>query len=144
MTDQKEPIQAQATRSFGDYVQGAIYALDPTDGQLMSLLGAGYFDTLVNSNLTREQFTYEVGEVVGAPQVGTDATMGEQQHVKVEEGYQPANKVEVPEKMTGEQRATTADKESTDGQVGTEPRGDSARGKRARPSTRESGDTRDA
>lgn len=144
MTDQKEPIQAQATRSFGDYVQGAWYTIDPNDGQLMSLLGAGYFDTVGNDNLTRERFTYEAGEVVTPAQVGTRATMGEQQHVNVEEGYQPANNVEAPEKMTGEQRATTADKEQGDGEMGAAPRGDSARGKRSRPAARESGDTRDA
>lgn len=144
MSDQKEPIQAQATRSFGDYVQGAWYSIDPSDGQLMSLLGAGYFDTTGNDNLTRERFTYEAGEVVTAANVGTHATMGEQQHVQVEDGYQPANTAEVPEKMTGEQRATTADKEQDNGEVGAEPRGDSARGKRSGPKTRQQGDTRDA
>lgn len=144
MTDQKEPIQAQATRSFGDYVQGAWYAIDPNDGQLMALLGAGYFDTVGNDNLTRERFTYEAGEVVTPANVGTHVTMGEQQHVNVEEGYQPANSVEVPEKVTGEQRATTADKEQGDGEMGTEPRGNSARGKRARSAPGESGDARDA
>lgn len=144
MTDQKEPIQAQATRSFGDFVQGAWYTLDPNDGQLMSLLGAGYFDTAGNDNLTRTRFAYEAGEVVAAENMGTHATMGEQQHVKVEEGYQPDNNVEVPEKMTGEQRATTADKEQDNGQVGAEPRGDSARGKRSRTPAREQSDTQDA
>lgn len=144
MSDQKEPIQAQATRSFGDYVQGAWYSIDPGDGQLMSLLGAGYFDTAGNDNLTRERFTYEAGEVVPAANVGTHATMGEQQHVKVEDGYQPANNVEVPEKMTGEQRATTADKEQDNGEMGAEPRGDSARGKRSSSKAREQGDARDA
>lgn len=139
MTDQKEPIQAQATRSFGDYVQGAWYSLDPDDGQLMSLLGVGYFDTVGNDNLTRERFTYEAGEVVTAGNVGTRETMGEQQHVNVEEGYQPANNVEVPEKMTGEQRATTADEGTENAEVGTEPRGDSARGKRSGSATRQSG-----
>lgn len=142
MSDQKEPIQAQATRSFGDYVQGAWYSIDPNDGQLMSLLGAGYFDTTGNENLTRERFTYEAGEVVAAGNVGTHATMGEQQHVNVEEGYQPANDVQVPEKMTGEQRATTADKEQENGEVGAEPRGDSARGKRSGSKARQSGDSR--
>lgn len=144
MADQKEPFQAQATRSFGDFVQGAWYSIDPRDGQLMSLLGAGYFDTEGNDNLTRERFTYEVGEVVTAENAGTHATMGEQQHVNVEEGYQPANNVEVPEKMTGEQRATTADEETDGGKVGTESRGDSARGKRPSKSARQSGDTADA
>lgn len=144
MSDQKEPIQAQATRSFGDYVQGAWYAIDPHDGQLMALLGAGYFDTTGNDNLTRERFTYEAGEVVAAANVGTHATMGEQQHVNVEEGYQPANDVQVPEKMTGEQRATTADKEQDNGEVGAEPSGDSARGKRSSSKARQQGDARDA
>jgi hypothetical protein len=143
MTDEKEPFQAQATRSFGDYVQGAWYSIDPRDGQLMSLLGAGYFDTVGNDNLTRERFTYEAGEVVAPANVGTRDGMGEQQHVNVEEGYQPANTVEVPEKMTGEQRATTADKEQADGEVGTESRGDSTRGKRSGAKARQSGDTRD-
>lgn len=110
MTDQKEPIQAQATRSFGDYIQGCWYAIDPNDGQLMSLLGAGYFDTKGNDNLTRERFSYEAGEVVAAN--------APQQHVMVEEGV--------------------------DGQVGTEPRGDSARGKRSRSRTREQGDAGNA
>lgn len=139
MTDQKEPIQAQATRSFGDYVQGAWYAIDPNDGQLMSLLGAGYFDTTGNENLTRERFSYEPGEVVTATDVGTRETMAEQQHVNVEEGYQPANDVQVPEKMTGTQRATTADEtEAGNGEVGTESGGDSGRSDRARTSTRKS------
>ncbi len=144
MSDRIEPIQAQATRSFGDYVQGAWYSIDPDDGQLMSLLGAGYFDTDGNENLTRERFTYEAGEVVTAANVGNRATMGEQQHVKVEDGYQPANDVQVPEKMTGDQRATTADEEKDNGEVGAEPRGDSARGKRSSPKARQQGDSRDA
>jgi len=144
MTDQKEPIQAQATRSFGDYVQGAWYSIDPDDGQLMSLLGAGYFDTTGNDNLTRDRFTYEAGEVVTAANMGTRATMGEQQHVNVEAGYQPDNAVEVPEKVTGDQRATTADKEQDNGEVGAGSRGDSTRGKRSSASSRQQSDTRNA
>jgi len=140
-----EPIQAQATRSFGDYVQGAWYAIDPNDGQLMALLGAGYFDTKGNDNLTRERFTYRAGEVVTAANAGIRGTMATQETVNPEDGYQPSNDVEVPAKATGAQRATTADEnEATDGTVGTEPQRDSARGQRSRTTARKSSDTRDS
>ena len=139
---QTEPFQAQATRSFGDYVQGAWYSIDPSDEQLMSLLGAGYFDTEGNDNLTREVFLYGPGEVVTAANQGIRGNMAEQEHVNVEAGYQPANDVQVPEKATGAQRATTADVENNEanrGEVGTEQAGDSARSQRSQPSTRQSG-----
>lgn len=140
-----DPIQVQATRSFDQYTQGAIYSIDPQDQRLMSLLGAGYFDTTVNDNLTRERFPYEPGEVVTAENVGTRGTMAEQQHVNVEEGYQPANDVQVPTKMTGTQRATTADEnEAGNGEVGTESGGDSSRSDGARSSARKSGNKRDS
>lgn len=139
MSNTKEPISAQATRSFGDYTQGAWYTIDPDDGQLMALLGAGYFDTVGNDNLTRERIIYEAGEVVPAENVGIRESMAEQQHVNVEEGYQPTNDVQVPEKVTGAQRATTADEtEAGNAEVGTEPGGDSSRSNRARTSTRQS------
>lgn len=144
MTEQSEPFQAQATRSFGDHIQGAWYTIDPADGQLMALLGAGYFDTEGNDNLTTEHFSYPVGEVVSPPNVGIRESMAEQEHVNVEAGYQPANDVQVPEKVTGTQRATTADTETeaTDGAVGTEPDVNSGDGQRARTSTRQSGRSR--
>lgn len=145
MTEQQaEPFQAQATRSFGDYVQGAWYSIDPADGQLMALLGAGYFDTEGNDNLTTERFTYHAGEVVAPANVGIHGTMAEQEHINVEAGYQPANDVQVPAKATGTQRATTADTETeaTSGEVGSEPGADSASGQRARSAARKSGNAR--
>lgn len=144
--ERKEPIQAQATRSFGDYLQGAWYSLDPSDGQLMSLLGAGYFDTRGNDNLTSQRYTYEAGQVVPAGNAGNRGSMATQEHITPEEGYQPDySKVDVPEKMTGAQRATTAEQTqeaTTDGAVGTESQRDSGDGERARTSARKSSTAR--
>lgn len=142
----QEPIQAQATRSFGDYLQGVWYAIDPQDGQLMALLGAGYFDTKGNPNLTRDRVDYRAGEVVTAASVGTRATMAKQENITPEEGYTPNyDKVEVPEKVTGTQRATTAgeENEATDGQVGTESSGDSGVRKSSGTRARQSRASRD-
>lgn len=146
-SERKEPIQAQATRSFGDYLQGAWYAIDPDDQQLMSLLGAGYFDTRGNDNLTTQQFRYEAGQVVPAANAGIRGNMATQENVTPEQGYTPNyDNVEVPEKMTGTKRATTADdvqeNEATSGTVGTESQRDSDDGQRARSSARKSSDTR--
>lgn len=143
--ERKEPIQAQATRSFGDYLQGAWYAIDPNDQQLMSLLGAGYFDTKGNEHLTSQRYTYEAGQVVSAGNAGIRGNMATQENITPEDGYQPNyDKVDVPEKVTGAQRATTADdtQESTDGAVGTEPQRDSGDGQRARTSARKSSGSR--
>lgn len=157
MSDNQEPIQAQATRSFGDYLQGVWYTLDPKDGQLMSLLGAGYFSTKGNDNLTPQRFDYRAGEVVTPANRGTRGTMAKQETVNPEDGYTPdTSNVEVPAKMTGTKRATTAEAEEgassntnpdtsaqaqeiTDGEVGTESRSDSTRGQRSRTSSRQSG-----
>lgn len=148
----QEPIQAQATRSFGDYIQGVWYSIDPGDGQLMALLGAGYFDTTGNPNLTRERVEYRAGEVVSAASAGIRGSMATQENITPEEGYQPNyDKVQVPEKMTGAQRATTADEQEeaatqeagTDGEVGTEQGGDSTRRQRSRASARKSSGSRD-
>lgn len=150
MSDNRtEPFQAQATRSFGDYLQGAWYAIDPNDQQLMSLLGAGYFDTEGNDNLTDQQFHYEAGQVVPAQNPGTHDNMATQEHITPEEGYTPNyDQVDVPEKMTGAQRATTADEtqenEATSGTVGTESQRDSNDGQRARTSARKSSGSRNS
>ena len=142
MTEHNEPFQAQATRSFGDHIQGVWYTIDPADGQLMALLGAGYFSTEGNDNLVVQQHTYQAGEVVTAANQGIHGNMANQEHVNVEAGYQPANDVQVPEKMTGEQRATTADEikneAQTDGQVGAESDVDSGDRKSARTGARKS------
>lgn len=147
MTEYTEPFQAQATRTFGDHLQGEWYSIDPADGQLMSLLGAGYFSTEGNDNLVVHQIPHYAGEVVTAENPGTYGSMAEQEHVNVEAGYQPANDVQVPEKMTGSQRATTADEPEneaqTDGQVGTESSVDSGDRQSARTSTRKSSRSRD-
>lgn len=148
MSEHSEPFQAQATRSFGDYLQGAWYTIDPNDGQLMTLLGAGYFDTTGNENLTRTRFDYQAGEVVPAGLSGNRESMAKQDSITPEDGYQPDySKVDVPEKMTGAQRATTADESqeneaSRDGEVGTEPAGDSEDGKRSGSRARKSGGSR--
>lgn len=145
---EQSTFQAQATRSFGDYLQGAWYTIDRNDETLMTLLGAGYFDTEGNDNLTRQRFDYEAGEVVPAAISGIRGTMANQEHVNVEEGYQPDyDAVEVPEKKTGSERATTADdnQENQDsGEVGTEQGGDSTSRQRSRTSTRQSRDTRNS
>lgn len=142
MSEHSEPFLAQATRSFGDYLQGAWYTIDPNDGQLMALLGAGYFSELGHEHLTRERFNYQPGEVVTAANQGIHATMAEQENITPEEGYTPNyDNVEVPEKATGAQRAQTAEteeNEATDGQVGTEQDSDSGDGKRQRTSSRQS------
>lgn len=146
MTEHTEPFQAQATRSFGDHIQGVWYSIDPSDGQLMALLGAGYFALEGNDNLAVEHYTYLPGEVVAAEDEGTYGSMAEQEHVNVEAGYQPVNDVQVPEKVTGPQRATTADPSDeaaqTDGQVGTESDADSGDRDAARPRARQSSRSR--
>lgn len=140
MTDDRY-MQVQATRSFNEYVQGATYCIDTEDEQMLSLLGAGYFDPEHNPNLVTDQ--YADAGVVFNVEPGNDNDMAKQEHVNVEAGYQPANEVQVPEKMTGSQRATTAGEETTDGTVGTGSGSDSGDGKRARRTTRQSGSAGD-
>ena len=129
-------LNVQATRSFNEYIQGATYAIDSGDLTMMALLGAGYFHEEHNPNLAVEDYA-ESGVVYG-PESGNQQDMDEQEHVNVDAGYQPANEVQVPEKMTGSQRATTADEEQTDGAVGTGSTGDSSRSTSRRASTRKS------
>lgn len=128
MTDDPKYLSVQATRSFNEYIQGANYVIDTANEQHLTLLGAGYFSTDHNPALTIDVYA-DSAQVFS----GNSEDMKNQEHVDVEAGYQPANDVEVPEKMTGTQRAsvddeaenttsrrrTTANRESNSGKVGT-------------------------
>lgn len=141
MTDDPKYLKVQATRSFNEYIQGAVYRLDTADEQMLTLLGAGYFSEDHNPNLVVDTYA-DSGEVLYRPGEGTYSPMAEQEHVNVDAGYQPANETQVPEKMTGSQRATTADEEQADGTVGTESGGDSTDRQSQRTATRKSSGTR--
>ena len=141
MTDNPKHLRVQATRSFNEYIQGAAYLIDSQDEAAMTLLGAGYFSEEHNPNLTVEEYA-ESGVLYG-PDGGNGFSMAEQEHVNVDAGYQPANDVTVPEKMTGSQRATTADEELADGTVGTRQAGDSDGSTVRRSATRKSSGSRD-
>lgn len=134
MSDNPKYKTVQATRSFNEYIQGATYLIDTADEGMLALLGAGYFHEEYNPAL-------EIGPYADSAELfpGNPATMAEQEHVNVEAGYQPANDVQVPEKMTGSQRATTADEEQANGTVGTEPTSDSGSRTQRRASARKSG-----
>lgn len=132
MTDPKF-LPVQATRSFDDYVQGAPYLIDTADDRLVALLGAGYFSEDVNPALQIGQYA-DSGQLL----TGNDPGMAEQEHVNVEAGWKPANDVPVPEKMTGSKRASTADEEPNDAEVGTEQRADRSDRKSGRTAARKS------
>ncbi len=89
MKKESEPFPVQATRSFGDYLQGAWYTIDPQDGQLMSLLGAGYFSTEGNDNLVTDRFTHLPGETVLAEEVPDGSEMGPESGGDSADGDQP-------------------------------------------------------
>lgn len=120
MSNDPKYLSVQATRSFNEYIQGASYLIDSGDEKMMTLLGAGYFHEKHNPALQIEPYADSAQLFAG-----NDQAMAEQKHVNVEAGYQPANDVQVPEKMTGSQRATTADEEQADGKVGAESDSDS-------------------
>jgi hypothetical protein len=132
MTDPKF-LPVQATRSFDDYVQGAPYLIDTADDRLVALLGAGYFSEDVNPALQIGQYA-DSGQLL----TGNDLGMAEQEHVNVEAGWKPANDVPVPEKMTGSKRASTADEEPNDAEVGTEQGADRGDRKSGRSAARKS------
>lgn len=138
MSNDPKFVSVQATRSFNEYIQGAAYLIDSGDEKMMTLLGAGYFSETHNPSLV-------TGPYADSAQLysGTDLGMAEQEHVNVEAGWKPANNVPVPEKMTGSKRATTADEEPNDAEVGTEQRADRGDSKSRRSATRKSSGTRD-
>ena len=133
MSDDPKYKTVQATRSFNEYIQGATYRIDTADESMLALLGAGYFHEEHNPALEIEPYADSAELFPGNP-----ATMAEQEHVNVEAGYQPANDVQVPEKMTGSKRATTADEEQANGTVGTGSDSDSGSRTQRRASTRKS------
>ena len=141
MTDDPKYLKVQATRSFNEYIQGAVYRIDSGDLSMLTLLGAGYFSEEHNPNLAIE--VYAESGVLYSPEEGNSSTMAEQEHVNVEAGYQPANDVQVPEKMTGSQRATTADEVQADGTVGTGSTSDSSGSTGRRAAARKSSGSRD-
>lgn len=132
MSDDPKYLTVQATRSFNEFTQGDRYRIDSGSERMMTLLGAGYFSEEYYPNL-----------VVSRPEEGNYLAMAEQEHVNVDAGWQPADDVQVPEKMTGSQRATTADEEQADGTVGTESTGDSGDRTSRRTASRKSSGTRD-
>lgn len=140
MADDPKYLKVQATRSFNEYIQGAVYAIDSGNLTMMSLVGAGYFSEAHNPNLVIED--YAESGVLYRHESGTERGMAEQEHVNVDAGYQPANDVQVPEKMTGAQRATTADEVQADGTVGTGSSGDPTDGNTSRAATRKSSGSR--
>lgn len=134
MSEDPKYLTVQATRSFDDYIQGATYLIDSGDERLVTLLGAGYFHEEHNPALQIEPYADSAQLFAG-----NDPDMAEQEHVNVEAGWKPANDVQVPEKMTGSKRASTADEEQVNGEVGTEQGADSgdraARGSKSRRSS---------
>lgn len=137
MSDNPKYLTVQATRSFNEYIQGAVYLIDSGNEQMLTLLGAGYFHEAHNPNLVIEPYADSAQLFEGNSDL-----MAEQEHVNVEAGYQPANDVQVPEKMTGSQRATTADEEQANGTVGTGSDGDSSDSASRRSATRQSRSSR--
>lgn len=137
MSDNPKYLTVQATRSFNEYIQGATYLLDTADEQMLSLLGAGYFHEDHNPALQIELYADS-----GQLWAGNSDAMAEQEHVNVEAGYQPANDVQVPEKMTGSERATTADEEQANGTLGTESSNDSGDRNARRTQSRKSSGSR--
>ena len=133
MSNDPKYLTVQATRSFNEYIQGATYLIDSGDESMLTLLGAGYFHEEHNPSLQIEQYADSAQLFAG-----NVSPMAEQEHVNVEAGYQPANDVQVPEKMTGSKRATTADEELTDGNVGTESGADSGDRNTRRSTSRKS------
>lgn len=137
MTEYPKYLTVQATRSFDEFTQGASYRIDSGDERMLTLLGAGYFHE--DHNPALQTAASADSSLLLA---GNDPTMAEQEHVNVEAGWKPANDVQVPEKMTGSKRATTADEEQVNGQVGTESGGDSTGGDKSGTKSRRAGGTR--
>lgn len=133
MSDNPKYLNVQATRSFNEYIQGAPYLIDSGDEKMMTLLGAGYFSEAHNPSLVTDSYADSAQLYPG-----NDRGMAEQEHVNVEAGWKPATEVHVPEKMTGSQRATTADEEQTDAEVGAEQGADRGDSKNRRSATRKS------